>query len=185
MTEHRTTLTRWARWVGTFIGFPLAGVTARAVAGGIDSAGAAALGGLAGGAVLGAVQAGIGGIEAGERGRWIGATAVGLGVGLTLGASVVGYDTDTASLVAMGAFSGAGVGLAQAIAVPMRRPDRILWALATPALWAGGWLLTSQVIVDTERQHAMFGASGALLVSVLAGGLVAARDRAPQQAVAA
>jgi hypothetical protein len=163
--------------VGTFIGFPLAGVTARAVAGDIDTAAAAALGGLAGGAVLGAVQAGIGGIEPGQRARWIGATAVGLSVGLTAGAAAVDYDTDTASLVAMGAISGAGVGLAQAAAVTMRGLDRAVWALATPVLWAGGWWITSQVIVDADRQHAIFGSSGALTVSVLAGGLVALRSR--------
>src|SRR5678816_1714452 len=66
----------WARWLGTFVGFPLAGVAARAVAGNIDSVSAAAIGGLAGGAVLGVVQVGIGGIED-RRVPWIGATAVG------------------------------------------------------------------------------------------------------------
>jgi hypothetical protein len=188
MTNDRTALTRWARWVGTFIGFPLAGVTARVVAGDIDSAGAAALGGLAGGAVLGAAQAFIGGIESSDRVRWIGATAAGLGVGLLVGASAVGYETDTASLVVMGALSGTGVGLAQALSVPLRTADRVRWALATPALWAGGWLITSQVIVDADRQHALFGSSGALAVTILAGGLVAACERTPQhqaQAVAA
>lgn len=177
MTKDRTTLTRWARWVGTFIGFPLAGVTARAVAGDIDSASAAMLGGLAGGAVLGVIQAGVGGIEPGQRVRWVAATAVGLSVGLTAGGAAVGYDTDTASLVAMGAISGAGVGLAQAAAVTMRTVDRAVWAIATPVLWAGGWLITSQVIVDANRQHAIFGSSGALTVSILAGGLVALRPR--------
>ena len=176
---------RWARWLGTFVGFPLAGVAARAVAGDIDTAGAAAIGGLAGGAVLGAVQVGIGGIDADDRLRWIGATTVGLGVGLTIGAGAVGYDTDTASLVAMGAVSGAAVGLAQAVSVPMRSIDRVLWALATPALWAGGWLITSQVIVDADRQHAMFGSSGALAVSAAAGVLYATRDRGDRPVVAA
>ena len=33
--------------------------------------------------------------------------------------------------------------------------DRVLWAVATPVLWAGGWLITSQVIVDADRQHAV------------------------------
>jgi hypothetical protein len=177
MTNNRTTLTRWARWAGTFIGFPLAGVTARAVAGDIDSASAAALGGLAGGAVLGAIQAGIGGIEPGQRARWIAATAVGLSVGLTTGAAAVDYDTDAASLVTMGAISGAGVGLAQAAAVAMRTLDRAIWAIATPVLRAGGWWITSQVIVDADRRHAIFGSSGALTVSILAGGLVALRGR--------
>ena len=167
---------RYGRWVGTFIGFPLAGVTARVVAGNIDTASAAAIGGLAGGAVLGAVQVGIAGIPSGERARWIGATAAGLAGGLTVGAAAVGFDTDTASLIAMGAISGFGVGIAQALSVPMGLRDRVLWTLATPVLWAGGWAITSQVIVDADRQHAVFGASGALAVSLVTGALYALRD---------
>ena len=77
----------------------------------------------------------------------------------------------------MGAVSGAAVGLAQALSIPMRSVDRVLWAVATPALWAGGWLITSQVIVDADRQHAIFGSSGALAVSAVAGVLYAVRDR--------
>jgi len=167
----------WGRWTATFIGFPLAGVAARLVAGNIDAASAAAIGGLVGGATLGAVQAVIGALAPEDRVRWIGATAVGFAAGLAAGAATVGYRTDTASLVAMGAISGAAVGLAQAVSIPMRRLDRIGWAVATPALWAGGWLITSQVIVDAERQHAMFGSSGALAVSALAGVLYALRRR--------
>ena len=185
MHDDKVRLKRWGRWVGTFIGFPLAGVTARVVAGNIDSAPSALLGGLAGGAVLGAVQVGIGGMPAEDRVRWIGATATGLAVGLTAGAATVGYDTDAASLVVMGAFQGAGVGLAQAASVPMALRDRIAWALATPVLWAGGWAITSQVIVDADRQHAVFGSSGALAVSLLAGVLVAFRERVPQAAALA
>ena len=168
---------QWARWLGTFVGFPLAGVAARAVAGNIDTVGAAALGGLAGGAVLGAIQVGIGGIDAHQRMPWIAATAAGLAAGLTIGANTVDYRTDTASLVAMGAITGAMVGLAQALSVPMRMVDRVLWAVATPALWAGGWLISSQVITDADRQHAMFGSSGALAVSAVAGVLYAIRRR--------
>jgi hypothetical protein len=184
MTRDTTKIKRWGRWMGTFIGFPLAGVAARAVAGNVDSAGAAALAGLAAGTVLGLVQAGVGGIERGDRSRWTGATAMGLAVGLILGASAVGFRTDAASLVVMGAVCGAAVGVGQALAVPMRPRDRVLWSLATPALWAGGWLLTSQVIVDADRQHAVFGASGALAVSALAGILYASRVRPPASAAA-
>jgi hypothetical protein len=176
MARDRAKLRRWGRWTGTFIAFPLAGVAARAVAGDIDALGAATVGGLAGGAVLGALQVGIGGIEAFDRVRWIAATAGGLAVGLPAGASAVGYRTDTASLVAMGAISGAAVGLAQALSIPMRHRDRILWTFATPALWAAGWLITSQVIVDAERHHAMFGSSGALMVSALSGVIHVARS---------
>jgi len=179
-----TKLKRWGRWVATFVGFPMAGVAARAVAGNVDTATAAALGGLVGGAVLGVAQAGIGGIDTRDRLRWVGATAGGLAAGLTAGAGVVGYRTDTASLVVMGALSGAGVGVAQAVSVPMRRVDRVLWGAATPALWAGGWLITSQVIVDADRQHAVFGSSGALAVSAIAGVLHALRERPTGPAVA-
>lgn len=180
MTKHGFDTRRWARWLGTFIGFPLAGVAARVVGGNIDDLGSAALGGVVGGTVLGVVQVGIGGMDAADRVRWIGATAVGLGVGLPLGAGTVGYRTDTASAVAMGALAGAAVGLAQAASVPMRPIDRVAWAIATPALWAGGWLITSQVIVDMDRQHATFGSSGALVVSALSGVLYAVRQRSPK-----
>lgn len=177
MRKHSYELKRWARWLATFIGFPLAGVAARVVAGNIDSMSAAVLGGLAGGAVLGAVQAGIGGIDPGRRLRWMVATACGLAAGLAVGASAVDFQTDSTSLATMGAVTGAFVGVAQAASVPMRVVDRLLWAAATPLLWAGGWLITSQVIVDTERQHAVFGSSGALVVSALAGVLYAGWQR--------
>jgi hypothetical protein len=184
MITDKTNMKRWGRWLATFIGFPAAGLAARIVAGNVDSVGAAALGGVAGGVALGAVQTFVGGIPAADRGRWIGANAFGFGVGLTTGAGVVGYRTDTASLVVMGAVSGAAVGLAQALAVHMSSRDRVLWALATPALWAGGWLITSQVIVDADRQHAMFGSSGALTVAALAGILFALRRPASVQSPA-
>ena len=184
MTKHSLELKRWARWLATFIGFPLAGVAARTVAGNIDSTSAAVMGGLAAGAVLGAVQAGIGGIDRDGRLRWIGATASGFAAGLAVGAGAVDFQTDPTSLAAMGAVTGAFVGLAQAASVPMRVFDRLLWAAATPVLWAGGWLITSQVIVDTDRQHAVFGSSGAIAVSALAGVLYAVRQsNAPGAAV--
>jgi len=173
-TSHAS-LKRWGRWLATFVGFPLAGVTARVVVGDIDTAAAAALGGLAGGVVLGAVQAFVGGIGARSRLRWIVATAVGLGLGLLVGATAVDFATDTIGLVAMGAISGAFVGLAQAMAIPMRSLDRVLWAASTPVLWAGGWFITAHVIVDTQRHHAVFGSSGAITVSALAGVLFAIR----------
>lgn len=175
MITDTTKVKRWGRWLATFIGFPAAGLAARAVAGNIDSVGAATLGGLAGGAVLGGVQACVGGIPAADRTRWAGATAVGFAVGLTTGAGVVGFRTDSTSLVVMGAVCGAAVGLAQVLAVRMSARDRAWWALATPVLWAGGWLISSQVIVDADRQHAIFGSSGALTVAALTGVLFAVR----------
>ncbi len=179
----RTALGRWGRWLGTFVGFPLAGVTARLVAGNIDSAPAALVGGLAGGVALGTAQAFIAGVARPDRVRWIGATGLGLALGLAAGAATVDYRTDAASLVVMGAISGLAVGVAQALAASMRTLDRVLWALITPALWAGGWAITSQVIVDADRQHAVFGSSGALAVSAVAGVLYAVRRPAAVSAV--
>lgn len=181
----RSALARWGRWLGSFVGFPLAGVTARLVAGNIDSATAAVLGGVAGGVVLGTAQAFIAGVAPKDRVRWIAATGVGLGVGLTAGAATVGYRTDAASLVVMGAISGLAVGFAQAVSIAMRTTDRVLWAVVTPLLWAGGWAITSQVIVDADRQHAVFGSSGALAVSAVAGILFALRNRTTVTSVAA
>jgi hypothetical protein len=182
MTTRSNKITRWARWLATFIAFPAGGVVARLLVGDIDDLGAAVVGGLAAGLILGAVQAVVGGITRGQRLRWSVASAAGFGAGLAVGASAVGYRTDTSSLVVMGAICGAGVGLAQGLAVPMRTVDRLSWISATPVLWAIGWLITSQVIVDAERHHAVFGSSGALFVSAVAGILVAFRR--PLHAVA-
>lgn len=166
-----------ARWAPTFLGFPLAGLAARAVAGSIDDLASALAGGLAAGVVLGAVQALALGHHLAGRGRWVLATGVGMAVGLGLGAAAVGYDTDASSLVVMGALTGAGVGVAQAAVLRASARRRAAWAVATPCLWALGWWITSMVIVDADRQHANFGASGALVVTLLGGLLLAAGGR--------
>ena len=73
----------------------------------------------------------------------------------------------------MGAICGAAVGIAQALSIPLVGRDRLAWIAAVPVAWAGGWLITSQVIVDADRHHAIFGSSGAIVVSALTGLLVA------------
>ncbi len=164
----------WVRWLATFVGFPLAGLAAKAAAGPIDSTAAGLVGGLAGGAVLGAVQSLALRRSATERMIWVASTAGGLAVGLAVGARVVDFRTDTASLVVLGLASGAGVGLAQALVLRGRVAARLVWAASTTALWGLGWLITSQVIVDTDSQYATFGASGALVATVLGGAVLAA-----------
>jgi hypothetical protein len=184
MSTNTFTWKGWARWLATFVGFPVGGFAARMLAGPVDDPTAAIASGLVVGVVLGAVQVGIGGIEPGGRTRWVTATATGMAVGLGLGARIVGFDTDTASLVAMGAISGAAVGVAQALSAPWRTTARIQWILATPTLWAIGWLISANVIVDAESQHAIFGSSGAIVVSAAAGLLPAIQQRQSQVAIA-
>ena len=65
MTRRSSNIKRWARWLATFIGFPAAGVAARLVVGDVDDIATAALGGLAGGLALGAVQVLVGGVPPG------------------------------------------------------------------------------------------------------------------------
>lgn len=172
----------WGRWLASFVGFPLAGLAARAVVGPIDGVVAAATGGLAAGTTLGVVQALAHRMSIAERVRWAGATALGMAAGLTAGAAAVGYRTDAASLAAMGALSGAGVGIGQALVWRAPRTRRLAWAAGMPALWALGWLITSQVIVDADKHFAAFGASGAIVVTAVSGLVLTASAAGPAPA---
>jgi hypothetical protein len=173
----RLLVRRWARWMGTIIGFPVAGEVAHLVVGSVDGTGRAVAGGLLGGALLGGIQALVGGMAPEVRARWAAATAIGFGVGLAVGAGVVDFRTDAASLAVMGAVTGAGVGLAQAASIPMRLVDRVTWAVAAPVTWAAAWAITSQVIADADEQFIVFGLSGALVPTAVGGVLFALRDR--------
>jgi hypothetical protein len=174
------------RWSATFVGFPLAGLAAKAAAGPIDSLWAALIGGVAAGAVLGAVQSIALRTSRLQRIRWAAATAIGMSAGLAVGAGVVDHATDAGSLVVMGAITGAGIGLAQASVMAAPTWRRLLWLVLTPALWGLGWLITSQVIKDVDAQYANFGASGALVCAVVGGvalALGAADERASSVAI--
>ncbi len=153
----------WWRWMLTFAAFPPAGYAGWLLAGHVDSASAAAVNGVVTGALLGAGQW----LLLRRRGvdlRWAIATAVALGVGLTVGAAIVGYDIDRASLAGMGAISGLAVGAAQAAAVRSRLSSVLVWGATTAALWALGWVISAGVI-DPADQWPIFGASGALVVT--------------------
>jgi hypothetical protein len=166
------------RWMPTFLAFRFAGLAARAVVGNVSDLSAAAIGGAVAGTVIGAAQSLPRAVPVQQRWRWVVASALGLAAGLSLGAASVGYRTDTASLAVMGAGSGLGLGIAQAASMAGPASRRVAWAAAMPALWALGWWITANVIVDVDRQHANFGASGALVVTLLSGiVLAAAPDR--------
>ena len=164
----RSALRAWLVWTAGFVAFPLAGIAGMLVVGRVDGPAAAALGGLATGAVLGAGQA----LASSRRLpllRWVPATALGMGAGLVLGAAAVGFGTSLRALVVMGAVSGSVLGVAQALALPTRSRHRWAWAAAMPVLWALGWAVTTVVGVAVDDQFTVFGASGAVTVTALLG----------------
>ena len=161
-------LRSWLLWIAGFLAFPIAGLAGTAAAGRVDSPLSAFIGGAVAGLVLGAGQALVSRRRLDPR-RWIPATALGMGIGLLLGAAAVGYRTSLASLAVMGAVTGAVLGVAQAAALPGRAAHRWAWAAAMPALWALGWTATTVGGIDVDRQFTIFGAYGALTFSALSG----------------
>ena len=158
----------WLVWTAGFVAFPVAGVAGTAVAGRVDSPLAALTGGAAAGLVIGAGQALVSRRRLDPR-RWIPATAVGMGIGLFLGAAAVGYRTSLASLALMGAITGVALGIAQTIALPRTARRRWAWAAAMPALWALGWTVTTLGGIDVDLQFTNFGAYGAVTFAALSG----------------
>ena len=104
-----------------------------------------------------------------ELRRWVPATAAGMGVGLLLGASIVGYGTSLADLALMGALTGIPPGIGQALALPSHIRLRWAWAAAMPALWALGWTTTTLGGIAVDQQFTVFGAYGAITFSALSG----------------
>ena len=158
----------WLIWTAGFLAFPIAGVAGRMVAGRVDSPIAALVAGLVTGAVIGAGQW----LASRRRLRpapWILATALGMGLGLLLGATLVGFRTSLADLALMGALTGVLLGAAQTVALPTRTRRRWSWAVAIPLLWALGWTITTLAGIPVEKQFTIFGASGAVTFSALSG----------------
>lgn len=170
----------WGRWVASFIGYPFAGLAARAVTGPIDSTGAAIAGGLAAGAVLGCIQSFALRRSTTRRVTWTVATAIGFGAGLAVGATVVNFGDAAGDLVLMGLLSGAAIGLLQATVLDAGVIRKTIWAIGTSALWALGWAITVRVISNADDQFANFGASGAF-VATLVGGLIIAIRPVPSR----
>lgn len=166
----------------------MAGLIGRAVGGDVDAVGPALIGGAITGAGLGAAQWLAATDMFGQWPAWVGASAVGYGVGLAAGAALVGYETDLEDLAAMGAVSGAALGAAQgaALAAQDRRRLAMAWAAAMPALFAIGWSVTTLGGIDVDKQFTVFGAYGAVVFTLLSGLLLArfmpARKRPSQHA---
>ena len=118
-----------ARWMVSFLGFPLGGFAATLVVGAVDNLTAALIGGLITGTILGAAQSWAMGRGGPPALQWIAATAIGLTAGFGVGSSVVDYHTSLAALIVQGAISGLAVGIAQAL-VLRHRLGRLALGLA-------------------------------------------------------
>ena len=142
---HRSPARTVARWLISFVGFPLGGSAAMLLTGPVDSIPSALAGGFVTGIVLGAVQAWA--LRADRRLFiiWVVATAVGLAVGLAAGAALVGFATGLRDLL-----SGRGLRCSSS---GWRRPSccgrrtgrlALAWPAYLAGAWAAGWTVTTR-----------------------------------------
>jgi hypothetical protein len=161
----------WLLWTAGFLAFPIAGVLAEAITGRVNDVGSALLGGMVAGAVIGTGQWLVA-RRLLDAQTWIPVTALAMGIGLMVGAWVVGYDTSLGELALMGAITGIPLGAAQAYLLRDRLANAWVWAAAMPLLWALGWTVTTAGGIDVDRQFAVFGAYGAITFMALSGVLL-------------
>jgi hypothetical protein len=163
----------WAWPVAALLGFPIGGYAANLTVGAVDSVGPAIAGGLIAGVVVGAAQWLA--LRKFVPWLWIAATSLGMSAGLAVGAAAVDYSVDRADLMLMGAITGLGVGVLQAVVLARRGfAGAAWWAVANPPTWALAWLISSYVIsANIDERFTNFGASGVLLYALVTGLLLA------------
>ena len=168
----------WLWLVAIMVSFPIGGYVADLVVDGVDSVSAAIVGGLITGAIVGVAEWYA--LRRWVSWAWVLATVAGMAVGLTAGAAWVDYGVDRGDLLLMGAVTGLGVGLLQALVLRRSRmPGAAWWAVANPPAWALGWYVSSYVIArNIDEQFPIFGASGALAFGLLTWLLLATLFRA-------
>jgi hypothetical protein len=172
----------WLWPVAILVSFPIGGYIADLVVNGVDSVGAALAGGLIAGVIIGAAEWFA--LRQRVSWPWIPATTAGMAGGLVAGAALVDYGVDRGDLALMGAVTGVGVGVLQALVLARHRiPGAFWWAVANPPAWALGWFVSSYVIArNIDERFPIFGASGAIVFGLLTWLLLAAlfRAAAPQ-----
>jgi hypothetical protein len=157
------------RWLPTFLAFPLGGLLAIETVGSLDDPLSAAAGGLLAGAVIGTGQW----LALRSRGigrRWVAYTGAAMAAGTALAAAVTGAGTELEDLMFTGLVAGAAVGAAQSTLLARAGLASVAWTAVTAASWPLGWLATWAVVgLNADRGFYVFGAGGALLVTVLTG----------------
>jgi hypothetical protein len=169
-------------WIGvSLLAFPLGGYLGWGVGGHVDGIGPALIGGALTGVAVGFAQWLLLRRDLGVGSWWIPATGIALAAGLSVGAAVVGYETDVGSLATMGAISGAAVGVAQGLLLRDKFTLWAAWMVAMPLMWAISWAVTTAIGIDVANQFTVFGASGSIAFGILAGALVMAGKRTQTQ----
>ena len=159
----------WRRWLPTFLAFAIGGELAIETVGSLDDPLSAAAGGLLAGTVIGAGQW-LALRSHGIRRRWVAYTGVAMAVGTALAAAVTGAGTELGDLMLTGLVAGAAVGAAQSTLLARAGLGSVAWTAVTAASWPLGWLATWAVVgINADRGFFVFGASGALLVTVVTG----------------
>ena len=170
--QHRFNTKAWLLWTAGFVAFFIGGALATALTGRVNDVSSALVGGLVVGAVIGTGQWLVARRLLGDPKAWIPATAVAMGIGLVVGAWVVGYGTSLSELALMGFITGIPLGAAQAYLLRDRLGNAWVWAAAMPLLWALGWTVSTFIGVSVDNQFAVFGASGAITFMALSGVLL-------------
>ena len=157
----------WGWPVAILVSFPIGGYLADLAVDGVDSVGAALIGGLIAGVVVGAAEWLA--LRQWVTWLWIAATSLGMALGLAAGAALVDYGTGRPDLLLMGAVTGLGVGVLQALVLARHRfSGAWWWAVANPPAWALGWFVSSYVIsANIDERFTNFGASGAIVFGLL------------------
>src|SRR6185503_16587743 len=167
MTEF--TLRGYAKWLAVFLAYPVAGFTGRFIADPHAGLVFAFVTAAVAGAILGSAQW----LALGSHGRvwmWAGATALGLGVSFAL-VQAIGATSSTAAPL-IGAVTGLGVGVAQALMRSDRLPSPSIWIAAMSVAWTIGWIVTTSIGVQAEAGWPVVGVSGALVAQVLTGAVL-------------
>jgi hypothetical protein len=153
------------RWAVTFLAFPLGGFVALPLTP-VSNPWQAAIAGLVVGVVVGTAQWWA--LRRNVGRNWIAVTTVTMAIGNTLASAVTASSTSLLGVVAAALITGAVVGAGQGILLKRGRLAAAVWAGAVSLSWALGWVISAGVI-DLDRGFAIFGSSGAVVVTITTG----------------
>lgn len=157
-------------WMLTFLAMPIGGGIARLVAGPADSVASALLAGLLAGTVIGLAQWLMLRQWWSIAPWWIAGTAAGMAIGSALALVLAGVELTTAAVLLRGLIVGLVIAAVQWFIFREASPYAWLWALVVVASWPLAWFITMSVGVDLTQKWIVFGSTGAIVFTAIAGG---------------